>query len=331
MTTAETWEPFGIPDDVYTDASDGRGQKILNISWRKPRSERAAGRKSRADGDPSRAWLRSALVGLGVLATAAAAVSFAAQYQLVYAAKGVRWASVLEAGIPDVGSMVFAALGIALALKGKRALRARGGNLACVGLSLTMNLIAAVAGWRGVAIWVMPSAVYAFASDTLIGVIRAHVLASQGRTDSEKTALAALGGLLLWTLRLLLAPPSTLKGFRSWVVESCPVAPGRAAAVTALNVAALPAAETPGSAAISIAEPEARGGSGQPARGRRRGESKTAQFLALVRDRYGDLGGIDPAKVSRICSDLAPEVGLNEGSARSALRPRVLAARGGAS
>ena len=166
--------------------------------------------------------------GLGVLATAAAAVSFAAQYQLIYAAKGVRWASVLKAGIPDVGSMVFAALGIALALKGKRALRARGGNLACVGLSLTMNLIAAMAGWRGVAIWVMPSAVYAFASDTLIGVIRAHVLASQGRTDSEKTTLAALGGLLLWTLRLLLAPPSTLKGFRSWVVESCPVAPGRA-------------------------------------------------------------------------------------------------------
>ena len=179
-----------------------------------------------------------------MLAAAAAAVSFAAQYQLVFDAKGIRWASVLEAGIPDVGSMVFAALGIALALKGKLALRARSGNLACVGLSLTMNLIAAAAGWRGVAIWVMPSAVYAFASDTLIGVIRAHVLASQGRDDSEKTALGALGTVLLWVLRLALAAPSTLKGFRRWVVESSPVAPGVApAAITAANESAAKAIE----------------------------------------------------------------------------------------
>jgi hypothetical protein len=332
MSTDTTWEPFGIPDEDYAEAADGRGQKVLNISWRRPKSERKAARVTREAGDSSTTWLRSALVGLGVLAATAAAVSFAAQYQLIYTAKGIRWASVLEAGIPDVGSMVFAALGIALALKGKRALRARGGNLACVGLSLAMNLLAAAAGWRGVAIWVMPSAVYAFASDTLIGVIRAHVLASQGRTDSEKTALAALGGLLLWTLRLLLAPPSTLKGFRSWIVESCPVAPGRAA-VTAPNVAVLPAAPvTPGSAAISSTEPEARVNEGEPGRARRpRGESKTAQFLALVIERHGKLANIDPAHVSRIASELAPEVGLNEGSARSALRPRVLAARGGAS
>ena len=123
---AETWEPFGIPDEAYTDATDGRGQKILNITWRRPDSEREA----RTEHGQPGTWLRSAVVGLGVLAAAAAAVSFAAQYQLVFAAKGIAWASVLEAGIPDAGSMVFACLGIALALKGKRALRARGGNLA---------------------------------------------------------------------------------------------------------------------------------------------------------------------------------------------------------
>ena len=73
-----------------------------------------------------------------------------------------------------------------------------------------MNLIAAAAGWRGVAIWVMPSAVYAFASDTLIGVIRAHVLASQGRADSEKTALALSAGAAV-DAAAPLAPPSTLR------------------------------------------------------------------------------------------------------------------------
>ena len=42
----------------------------------------------------------------------------------------------LEAGIPDVGALIFAALGIALALHGKRAIRARTLNVACVGISL---------------------------------------------------------------------------------------------------------------------------------------------------------------------------------------------------
>jgi hypothetical protein len=62
---------------------------------------------------------------------------------------------------------------------------------------------------------------------------------------------------------------------------------------------------------------------------RRRGENKTARFLALVREHHGDLAGIHPAMVSRICSDLAPQVDLNVGSARSALLPLVRAARAG--
>ncbi|HEX3922118.1 MAG TPA: hypothetical protein VHY31_07520 [Streptosporangiaceae bacterium] len=320
--STDAWQAFGIPDEAYAESADGRGQRILNISWRKLRSERKAARAGRR-GDPSSTWLRSALIGLGVLAAAAAAVSFAAQYHLVFAAKGIPWVSALEAGIPDAGSMVFACLGIALALRGKRALRARGGNLACVGLSLAMNLIAAAAGWRGVAIWVMPSAVYAFASDTLIGVVRAHQLARLERADDEKTALAAVGGLILWALRLILAPASTLTGFRSWVIEAAPVAPGRTApatAVTAPNVAALPAApKKPGSVATSTPAPRRAA--------TRRGESKTARFLALVQERYGDLAGIDPDKVSRISTELAPEVGLDPGAARSALRPRVIKAR----
>ena len=43
-----------------------------------------------------------------------------------------------------------------------------------------------------------------------------------------------LGGLILWLLRLALAPASTLAGFRAWVLEECPVAPGRRAARPAL-------------------------------------------------------------------------------------------------
>ena len=46
---------------------------------------------------------------------------------------------------------------------------------------------------------------------------------------TSATPLAILGGLLLWLLRLALAPASTLSGFRAWVLDECPVAPGRRA------------------------------------------------------------------------------------------------------
>ena len=319
----DTWEPFGIPDEYYDEAADGRGQKILNISWRKPRTAEAADREA----DPGRGWMRSALIGLGVLAAAAAAVSVVAQFVMVDTAKHLAWASALESGTPDAGAVVFGCLGIALALQGRRALRARALNLLCIGLALAMNAMASHGGWKGIAIWVMPAAIYALASDTLIGAIRTTVLAKAGRRDSDRSILGMISGLLLWTLRLAIDRRSTLAGFRAWVLAECPVAPGRRTAVPAPIVAALPAAlEKPGSVAASSPAPETtpRRTSGK------RAESKTARFLALVAERYGDLADIDPAKVSRICSDLAPEVGLNEGSARSALRPRVLDARGGA-
>ena len=98
-----------------------------------------------------------------------------------------------------------------------------------------MNAIAAAPGWRNLAIWAMPPVAYALASDTFIGVVRAWSLARHqhlARTlaAEEATPLAILGGLILWLLRLALAPASTLAGFRAWVLAECPVAPGRRAA-----------------------------------------------------------------------------------------------------
>ena len=69
--------------------------------------------------DRSGLWLRNAAAGLGVLAAAAAAVSFTAQYRMVYAARQLPVIARLEAAIPDAAALVFACLGIALALHGK--------------------------------------------------------------------------------------------------------------------------------------------------------------------------------------------------------------------
>jgi hypothetical protein len=266
--------------------------------------------------DRSAVWLRNAATGLCALAAAAAAVSFTAQYRMVYVDRRLAVVAGLEAAIPDAAALVFACLGVALALHGRRAIRARALNVASVGASVFMNLIAAAPGWRSLAVWAMPPVAYALASDTLIGVVRSRVIARHKHTNEtlavdEVTPLAALGGLMLWLLRLSLAPASTLAGFRAWVLDECPIAPGRRADRQAPMVAAAASPRT-----IS-----------PPRRGRGpRGDTKSARFLALVTERHGPLAAIPLDDVAKISAALAPQVDLNTGTARTVLRRAVLAA-----
>jgi hypothetical protein len=254
------------------------------------------------------------MAALAVLAVAAAAVSWDAQYVLVQAVKHNTAIATLEAGIPDVGALIFAALGIALALHTKRAVRARALNVACVGISLAMNALASAPGWRDLAIWVMPSAVYALASDTLIGVIRAWAIArtrhdGQVLADDEATPMAIIGGLLLWLLRLALAPPSTITGFRRWALEECPIAPGRKAVRPALPA---PGHDQPH---------DPRNGSRSP--GWRTGKpGKQARMLALAGERH-DLTTLPLKQVSGIANTIGAEVDLSPGTARRVLLAHV--------
>ena len=256
--------------------------------------------------DHSGLWLRNAAAGLGVLAAAAAAVSFTAQYRMADTARHLPVIAALEAAIPDAAALVFASLGIALALHGRRALRARALNLAAVGTSVFMNVLAAEPGWRNLAIWALPPVAYALASDTLIGVVRAWAIARHRQLGTAlaadaPTPLAILGGLALWLLRLALAPASTLAGFRAWVLEECPVAPGRRA--PRLRPAPAP----------------------HP-----RKATKTARFLDMATERHGSLARIPLDAVAGLSAELAPLVGLHPGAARAALRKAVLAAKNGA-
>ena len=266
--------------------------------------------------DRSGLWLRNAAAGLCVLAAAAATVSFTAQYRLVDATRHLTVVAGLEAAIPDAAALVFACLGVALALHGRRALRARTLNLASVGTSVFMNAIAAAPGWRNLAIWAMPPIAYALASDTLIGVVRAwalarhHDLAGPGASDPA-TPLAAVGGLILWLLRLTLAPISTLAGFRAWVLAECPTAPSRRAPRPPLTPAATPrVAPSPRLAGVPH-------------------QTKTARFLTLVTERHGPLAAVPLDAVAGIAAALAPQVDLNPGAARTALRRAVLSAQNG--
>ena len=265
-------------------------------------------RRSASALDHSGIWLRNAAAGLCLLAAAAAVVSFTAQYRLVYATRRLAVVAGLEAAIPDAAALVFASLGIALALHGRRAIRARILNLASVGTSVFMNTIAAAPGWRNLAVWAMPPVAYALASDTLITVVRAAISRHQDLAAAvapgERTPLAVAGGLVLWLLRLALAPVSTLAGFRAWVVQECPVAPAPR--------------QPPGPRPADSPDQ-----AGVPRPG------KTARFLNLVTERHGSLSSIPLERVAGIAADLAPQADLNAGSARAALRKAVLAARNG--
>jgi len=307
MTTFIPPEP---PDQAALLAARSRNADELGASprWTSPGQDRSG------------IWLRNATAGLCVLAAAAAAVSFTAQYRLVYAARRLAVVAGLEAAIPDAAALVFASLGVALALHGRRAVRTRVLNLASVGASVFMNVIAAAPGWRDLAVWAMPPVAYALASDTLIGVVRARVIARHREVNAseaveEVTPLAVAGGLILWLLRLAMAPASTLAGFRAWVLEECPVAPGRRAPRPAPPVT--PATPVTAPQAHPVPQPETVA----------RGQTKTARFLALVAERHGSLAAIPVATVAKISAAVAPEAELNTGAARAALRRAVLAAQ----
>jgi hypothetical protein len=182
--------------------------------------------------DYSAIWLRNAAVGLCLLAAAAAVVSFTAQYRLIQATRRLAVVAGLEAAIPRC------------CRPGLRLPRDRAGLARQAGdpgpgpepdRGRDQRVHERHRGRSGLAepghLGHAPVA-YALASDTLIGVVRSWALARHQHLGSllagdQATPLAILGGLILWLLRLTLAPASTLAGFRAWVLAECPVGPGR--------------------------------------------------------------------------------------------------------
>jgi hypothetical protein len=272
----------------------------------------AAGPRGRGPGEAGW-WLRGAAGVLALLATAAAAVSWQAQYVMVLAVKHAPVVAAIEAAIPDAGALIFAALGVALALHGRRALRPRLLNAACIGISLAMNALAARHGWRDLAIWVMPAAIYALASDTLIGVVRAQAVArlradNAGLGDDTPDLLAALCGTALWLVRLGLAGPSTLRGFRAWAIAECPVAPGRKAATGSHSLPAVRA--TPALAPRPVRSQQQPRRDGQP--------TKRDRLISLAGERR-DLATVPLGEVSKLATAIAEEIGYSPGTARREL------------
>jgi hypothetical protein len=330
VTSLEEW--LGIHDGqvtgtrVHVDRANGTVQHQVEIRPRKGWFQFRS-RKRREPGDGSR-LVSTALALLFILAAGLLAVSFAAQYVYIFRERHQQIASVIEALSADLGLMILSLLALGLARKGKSAIPERWGIIAVAGLSAAMNFAAATDGdWRSVLAYCAPSIFLAYVIDRTVSVIRRHVL---GMEDEKSPfvllakALAKVGKLLaiviLYTLRLILAPIETPKGLRRIVLNATPLP--EPAPVVRLHDRTIvqPKAVSVAHAALEARELKQAGPRGP------RGSSKSAALIKAVIDKYGPLAEFQLDRVSPVCTELAPAVGMDAGWARTVLRKAVLAA-----
>ena len=260
------------------EISKANGERVVTNVRRLAGAERAPGSALIAVA----AWLL-ALIGGGALY-----VSFTAQQRYVFAARHQNIASVIEALLLDLLMIVFTLLALGLSRAGKSSRTERALILACAAASAFMNVSAAdAASPRSVVAYAVAPIALAVVVDRVVAVIRRHVLA-----DEEASAWSAMGRVLLaasrlagmttlYSLRFVLAPPSTATGLRQIVLDAAPL-PG------------VPAPEEP----KAIDPPP----------------TKKAALLALYRvhPEYGV-----KASAARVAGELAAQAGLQPGTARA--------------
>lgn len=251
-----------------------------------------------------------------LLAAAQGYVSFRAQYTFIDRAKHAHIPSLLEALGLDTGAVIFALLALSLARRGRRGSVERVLNVACALGSMTMNLLAAnLASPRSVTVWVLPSALYALASDRLIAVVRQWVQGRAREARQDGSPWQSAGRCGLWLLRFVFDPAGTVSGFRRWVLAVAPVSPGLLddSGVLALSAgpgAATengPAGDSPGSLAdIAVLA---------------QGETKR-EALIRIYEHFGNIGDPrygDRAKAASVARDIAGLIGYHPGTARREL------------
>jgi len=335
-TAAVNGQPAGSPGTRL------QPQAERDARWPVPFSDPPVGNAGQPPRVKGAGLLAAASCLLLLLATAQGYVSFRAQYAFVDHAKRAQVPSVLEALGLDTGAVIFALLALSLARRGKRGTVERVLNVACALGSLAMNLLAAnLTSPRSITVWVLPSALYALASDRLIAVVRRWVQASDPAAPiaREGSAWRAFGGLGLWVLRLIFDVRGTVTGFRHWVLAVAPVAPGTRALTSPAGdeLPALSAGDDESdagsvrraepSSATPAARPDPEGHAGAPRRdavadqGLAPGEKKRAALIRLY-ERCGETGDPrygDRTKAAALASEIADRIGYHPGTARREL------------
>jgi hypothetical protein len=260
-----------------------------------------------------------------LLAAGQGYVSWFAQYVFIYAAKRAHTPGSIEALGLDTGAVIFALLALALVRLKRRAIVPRILNVSCAAGSLAMNVLGAdLSSPRSIAIYAMPSALYATASDQLVAVVRRHALPAKVDEEEQRSAWSlAWRGLVrtvclitlvvlwvlrlpLYLLRLAIAPAETWGGLRQVL----------------LTVTPLPEVEKPSAIENSNGGGGGGGGGNPRPRGRRRGgdrERRPTKKAALLKAYAGSVGYGDRSLIGQLSKDLAAVAGLSDGAARAYL------------
>jgi hypothetical protein len=307
------------PTVAANEADHGRGLWLSRVAGQDTpvlHNLRVAGKPS----DRAGAWLRTAMVALGLLAATAAVVSYEAQYRLIFAARHVKLIAALQAGIPDIAALVFAALGIALALNGKRAIRTRVLNVAAVATSIYMNAIASTGGLKALSIWILAPVAYALTSDTLIGVVRSYTVTRLKDTaEDEATPMAMVGRAVLYGLRFMISPRTTARGLKVALLNATPLPEAPKPVVeNAIMIRQLGPIE-PVKARPAIERPKAakRAPAKKSTAKRTGGASKKARLIQLAME-HG-LADLPITDTAQLATNLAAEVDLHPATARRVL------------
>jgi len=298
-----SWSPSALdlaPEATPTPRGPGLFE-VINANGR--RAVTNVRRLAGAERTPGSALVSAATVLLGLLAAGLFVVSLTAQYRYVFAVKHQSVPSAIEAVGLDAGMTIFSLLALGLAMAGQSARIERALIVVCAVASAGQNYAAAVVtSPRSVAAYVMPPLFLALVVDRVVAVVRRHVLG-----DAERSVWAAFGrgvatlakgpGLvLLYLLRLVLAPPSTSAGLRRIVLNATPL--------PAVDKLVIPApSNCSGGEEDDIKEPPELEGASKRAR------------LAWWYERDAAHG--DRSAVAAAAKRLAPVVDLSEGTARA--------------
>lgn len=167
---------------------------------------------------------------LGLLAAGLFVVTLNAQFKYIFEAKGQALPAWIEASALDLGMAIFTLLALGLAMAKQSARVERALIVACAVGSAGQNYAAAdVSSPRSVAAYVVPSLFLALVVDRTVAVVRRHALGAEEQSVWSTAGRAAaviakgFGLVLLYALRLALAPPSTGAGLRRVVLNAAPL------------------------------------------------------------------------------------------------------------
>lgn len=322
--------------DHGADRGHGLFARMFDDGTKVLTNVRVAGKP--ADRKPGSGLIGASMALLALLAIGLFAVSLRAQYAFVLAQGKPSNVSLIEAVSLDLAMCTFSTLSLGLARAGKPARVERALILVTAAGSAGMNYLAAdTASLRSVAVYVLPPILLSIVIDRVVAGVRRHVLG-----DQETSPWSAFGKGAIYGLRLLVAAPSTLAGVRRAILLAAPL-PEKPEPKPALVIfpdlpkvgpvlPVPPKADEPKAIEPTkvIVRTKASTRPRAATRARSGAPSKTQRFLELVERERGPLAQVSLDDVYKLSKELAEgKIGLDAGSARTALRKAILAAQGG--